>query len=252
MENNNYRLGLVSVSFRKNTVREILEAMKEAGLSFVEWGSDVHAPCTDIEKLGEIAALQKEYGVECASYGTYFRLSETPIEELETYIKAAKVLDTNILRLWCGRKSGADMTQEEKNEMLSVCKQAAAIAEQHGVILCMECHQMTLTEDPDDAVWLMQEVNSPYFRMYWQPSQWKSPEENCVNAAKIAPFAEHIHVFHRRDGQKMPLKEAIGEWQSYLKNFSVPRALLLEFMPKGSIGELAAEAAALKAIAGMQ
>lgn len=252
MEHNGYRLGLVSVSFRKHTVKEILEAMQATGLSFVEWGSDVHAPCDDIGKLREIAALQKEYGIKCVSYGTYFRLGETPMEELERYIEAAKLLDTDILRLWCGRKSGADMTAEEKADMLCLCRQAAAIAEQHGVTLCLECHQMTLTENPDDALWLMQAVNSPHFRMYWQPFQWQTPEENCINAAKIAPFAEHIHVFYRRENQKMPLKEAIGEWQAYLEKFSVPRALLLEFMPKGSIEELAAEAAALRMIAGIK
>lgn len=250
MKNNDYQLGLVSVSFRKYTVKEILDEMKATGLSCVEWGSDVHAPCNDVERLCEIAAMQKEYGIECVSYGTYFRFGETPMEELESYIKAAKILNTNVLRLWCGRKSGADMTAEEKNEMLSMCRQAAAIAEKHEVTLCLESHQLTLTENPDDAVWLMQEVNSPNFRMYWQPFQWQTTEENCVNAAKIAPYAEHIHVFYRRDGQKVSLHEAIGEWQAYLQKFSTPRALLLEFMPKGSIEELAAEAAALRMIAG--
>ena len=44
MKENQYSLGLVSVSFRKNTPKEILEAVKEAGLSCIEWGSDAHAP----------------------------------------------------------------------------------------------------------------------------------------------------------------------------------------------------------------
>lgn len=252
MKNNGYRLGLVSVSFRKYTVREILEAMKKVGLSFVEWGSDVHAPCDDMEKLFEIAALQKAYGIECVSYGTYFRLGKTPMEELERYIQAAKILGTNIIRLWCGRTSGANMSSEEKGELLSFCRQAATIGERCDVVFSMECHQATLTENPDDAVWLMQSVNSPNFRMYWQPFQWQKPEENCINAAKIAPFAEHIHVFHRKGDQKLPLKDAVGEWQAYLKNFSTPRTLLLEFMPKGSIEELAAETAALKTIVGLE
>jgi sugar phosphate isomerase/epimerase len=74
-----YNLGLVSVSFRKHSPKEILEEMKKAELSLIEWGSDVHAPCGDIERLNEIAKLQKEYGIECSSYGTYFRFGQTPI-----------------------------------------------------------------------------------------------------------------------------------------------------------------------------
>ena len=245
-----YNIGLVSISFRSHTPKEILEATKAAGLSCIEWGSDVHAPCHDIARIEEIAALQKEYGIFCSSYGTYFRLGETPIDELEDYIQSAKILGTNILRLWCGRKSGKDMTNAEKNDLFAVCQNAAEIAENGGVIFCMECHRGTFTENPDDAVRLMETVNSPNFRMYWQPFQWQDHEKNIMNAKKIAPYAEHIHVFNWREKEKFPLAEATMDWQSYLKQFSIPRTLLLEFMPNGTLEELAHEADALRSIIG--
>ena len=53
-------LGLVSISFRNLSVDEILAAVKQAGLSCVEWGSDVHAPCMDTEKLEYIAKHQQQ------------------------------------------------------------------------------------------------------------------------------------------------------------------------------------------------
>ena len=249
-EKDKYCLGLVSVSFRANTPKEILEATKTAGLSYVEWGSDVHAPCNDRKRLMEIAELQKEYGILCSSYGTYFRLGETPIEELSNYIAAAKMLGTDILRLWCGRKSGKDMTEEERNSFLEICRTAADIAQSNGAVLCMECHRKTFTENPDDAVLLMQTVNSPNFRMYWQPFQWQTPEQNVENAKTIAPYAEHIHVFNWVNKEKLPLADAVSHWKDYLKAFSTPRTLLLEFMPGGGIEELPAEAAALRTIAG--
>ena len=250
MESNKYKLGLVSVSFRDHDPRTIIEAARAAGLSCIEWGSDIHAPCRGAERLREIAALQAEYGIACSSYGTYFRLGETPAEELEDYIQAAKLLGTDILRLWCGRKSGKDMTDAEKNGFFEVCRRAADIAENSGVILCMECHRGTFTEDPCDAVCLMEAVNSPHFRMYWQPFQWQSAEQNIENAKKIAPFAEHIHVFNWKGDRKLPLADSVGEWQEYIKVFSTPRTLLLEFMPNGTLEELAAETAALRAIIG--
>ena len=250
MKENKYNLGLVSVSFRQHSPKEILEAVKTAGLVCIEWGSDVHAPCNEIERLKQIAALQKEYGIYCSSYGTYFRLGETPIEELGDYIQAAKMLGTDILRLWCGTKCGKDMVDEERNALLEACKKAAELAESGGVTLCMECHRGTFTEDPDDAVWLMEAVNSPRFRMYWQPFQWQSADENIINAKKVAPYAEHIHVFNWRGKEKFPLAEATTEWQSYLAQFSKPRTLLLEFMPNGTLEELAREADALREIIG--
>lgn len=250
MKEGKYQLGLVSVSFRQHSPKEILEVTRAVGLSCIEWGSDVHAPCRDVERLREIAALQREYGIFCSSYGTYFRLGETPAEELEAYIQASRILGTNILRLWCGVKSGKDMTNEERDALLDVCRRAAKVAEASGVTLCMECHKRTFTENPDDAIWLMKSVNSPRFRMYWQPFQWQCSEQNIDNAKKIAPFAEHIHVFNWKGSEKLPLADAVGEWQEYIKVFSTPRTLLLEFMPNGRLEELVREADTLKTIVG--
>ena len=248
MKEKQYELGLVSVSFRPYSPKEILEAAKEAGLSCIEWGSDIHAPCADIARLKEIAAMQKEYGIYCSSYGTYFRLGETPTEKLVDYIHAAKILGTDILRLWCGKKSGKEMGEEERRNMLSVCRSAAQIAQQHEVTLCLECHYNTFTENPDDAVWLMNTVSSSNFRMYWQPFQYQSAKENIANAMKIAPFAEHIHVFHWEGDRMLPLADAVAQWREYMKKFSGPRTLLLEFMPKGTTAELTTEADALRMI----
>lgn len=245
---NAYTLGLVSVSFRDRTPKEILQVMKRAGLSVIEWGSDVHAPCTDPVRLAEIAALQKGYGITCSSYGTYFKLGKTPLDELKSYIHAAKMLGTDVLRLWCGRKSGAETSETEKETLLAECRAAAELAEHHGVTLCMECHQKTFTERAQDAVWLMEQVNSPHFKMYWQPFQWQTVRENLQNAQKIAPFATHVHVFNWKGEEKFSLSLATKEWRDYLAAFSTPRTLLLEFMPNGTLDELSAEAAALKQI----
>ena len=73
---NDYKCGLVSVSFRKYTPQQIVSAVKSCGLQCIEWGSDIHAPRNDIEKLNEIVKLQNKYGIYCSSYGTYFHLGQ--------------------------------------------------------------------------------------------------------------------------------------------------------------------------------
>ena len=247
---NLYTLGLVSVSFRGHTPEEILAEMKACGLSVIEWGSDVHAPADQQETLQKIVKLQAQYGITCSSYGTYFRLGVTPIGELEAYIAAAKLLGTDVLRLWCGAKSGADMTGEECETLLAVCREAAVIAARHRVTLCMECHRKTFTEQVKDALWLMAAVDSPHFKMYWQPFQWQTVAENVENAKAIAPHALHVHVFNWHGNDKLPLGEALADWRAYLQHFSTPRTLLLEFMPNDTLGELKTETAALKNIIG--
>lgn len=245
-----YALGLVSISFRSHTPQEILSAMKQSNLSCIEWGSDVHAPCNDPLRLSELAAMQKTFGITCSSYGTYFKLGETPIEDLKCYIRAAKLLDTNVLRIWCGTKSGTDYSQQEKEELLGQCKQADALAQKEGVILCMECHKNTFTERLEDALALMQAVGSPHFRMYWQPFQWQKTEDNLAYAEGIAKFTHHIHAFQWKGERRLSLHEGIDEWQQYLSKFPPPRSLLLEFMPDDRLSALSTEADALRKIIG--
>ena len=249
-----YELGLVSISFRPHTPEEILKAVAAAGLTCIEWGSDVHAPCRDVARLQEIAALQKHYGITCSSYGTYFVLGQNPLSELKDYIAAAGILGTNILRLWGGSKKGEDMTPEELADFTNTCREAAKIAEEAGVTLCLECHMRSITETPAYAVALMEAVNSSHFRLYWQPFQWLDAEGSLSVAEAYAPFARHIHVFNWQPPKmapaKHPLAEAVEDWKRYLAVFTTPRTLLLEFMPDDRLESLPTEAEALRTIIG--
>ena len=240
-----HHLGLVSISFRGLSPEVIIEEVKNAGLSCIEWGSDVHAPCDDTENLKKIAALQKKAGLFCCSYGTYFRLGATDIGDLQKYIDAAKILGTDILRLWCGTKGSSEYTQDEENALFTLCREAALIAEKNGVILCMECHNGTYTDTKEGAVKLMKAVSSPAFRMYWQPNQFTSEKENKQYARLLSSFTKHIHVFNWTEKERFPLGDAVSLWKEYLSYFS-DNTLLLEFMPDDSIASLKTEAEALR------
>ena len=245
-----HNTGLVSVSFRAKEPREILRAMQGAGLAQIEWGSDIHAPCHDLARIDELAALQREFSITCSSYGTYFRLGQTPVTELEPYILAAKRLGTNVLRVWCGTKSGADMTKDEVNALLADCRAAAALAQKHGVTICTECHLRTFTERPEDALALMQAVDSPHFRTYWQPFQTRTVEQNLAYLRALAPYVTHLHVFQWKGADRFPLADGIAEWQAYLALLDTPHTLLLEFMPDDRLETLAREADALRQMIG--
>ena len=245
-----FRNGLVSVSFRHLEPEEIIKAALEAGLSCIEWGSDIHAPCDDLEKLHYIASLQRQYGIRCCSYGTYFRLGDTPISQLPAYISAAKLLGTNILRLWCGNKSSDKYTDDEKEALFSQCREAATIAQRSCVTLCMECHIKSFTETADGALELMQAVNSPSFQMYWQPNQFRTVDENIRYAQALQPYITHIHVFQWKERNRYPLRTGIDEWQTYLRTIGGDHTLLLEFIPDDDIRSLPAEAEALKSLTG--
>lgn len=245
------QLGLVSISFRDRSPRELIEAVKAAGLTCIEWGSDIHAPCNDEARLAEIAAMQKEAGITCCSYGTYFKLGQNAPGELLPYIRAAKLLGTNVLRLWCGTKGSKDYACEELEALYRDCREAAKIAEENGVVLCMECHNGTVTDWKESALALMQAVDSRAFRMYWQPNQLRTVDENLAYAKLLAPYTYHVHVFNWTDDgtlRKYPLAEAAETWKAYMAQLPGEHAMLLEFMPDDKLETLAREAEALRAI----
>lgn len=243
-----FPIGLCSVSFRKHMPTEILEAMKQAGLSRIEWGSDIHAPADQPERLSLLAELQKTYGVTCSSYGTYFKAGVHRTDELMPFIQAAKRLGTSTLRIWAGEKNSEEFTETEKDLLFKDCRQLATIAEQEEVTLCTECHNKTYTNRFQSALELIHTVDSPYFQTYWQPNQFRDEEYNLTAASALSPFTKSIHVFHWLEKEKLPLADGTEQWAKYLSRFSADKSLLLEFMPDGRLESLTNETNALRSI----
>ena len=144
------KAGLVSVSFRSNTPFEIIGAAARSGLSAIEWGSDVHAHCGNSEKLKEIALLQKNAGLECSSYGTYFRIGVTPIGELPLYLTAAEILGTGVLRVWCGDKPSSEYSYDERMKIFEAARCAAETAKAAGMTITADMIKPRLGETLDD------------------------------------------------------------------------------------------------------
>lgn len=243
-----FKKGLISVSFRKNTAEDIVKAAAENGLKYIEWGSDVHARYDDFKAIENIAKLQEKYAVKCSSYGTYFRIGENDDSELLCYISAAKMLGTNVLRVWCGNKKAAEYTESKKQDFLAECKKIADIAEKNNVLICAETHHHTYTETKEGALELMRKIESPSFKMYWQPNQYRSEDENIEYIKLLNPYITHIHVFNWKGEKRFKLIEALDEWRTYLSCIEGEHILFLEFMPNDRIDELKQETMALNTI----
>ena len=237
--------GIVSISFRSHSPAQILSAAAACGLSRIEWGSDVHAPKEDPDALAQLAAAHIHSPLRCCSYGTYFRLGITPLAELPDHIRAAKKLGTDHLRIWAGRKNASQYTPEERQKFLDQCAAAASIAKAHGAILSLECHRRSYTETKEGAWELMRHVDSPHFRMYWQPNPDISVEENLAYIRLLRKYITHVHVFHWVGDQRLPLREGIPIWREYLQALGGSHHLLLEFMPDDRLESLQEEADAL-------
>ena len=65
--------GLVSVTFRSLTWRQTLELARQAGLTAIEWGGDIHVPHGALTHARQVGAATCQAGLRVAAYGSYYR-----------------------------------------------------------------------------------------------------------------------------------------------------------------------------------
>ncbi len=248
-----YKSGVVSVSFRKNSAEEIIEAAKAAKLSVIEWGGDVHSPAGDVARAEELASLSSKAGIELLSYGSYFRLGVNTVEEFSSVLQSALALGTSKIRIW-GYKYIPECCGDDWDRAVRDARAMCEMVKPHGILLCLECHNGSITEDYHSAIKFIKEVNHSSMRLYWQINEMRDKEYNLAAIRTLAPYVEVIHTFFFKPGRvQVPLAEGREDWLDYLREFSkaVPKRelpMLLEFMPDGKIESLITEAESLNAL----
>lgn len=95
--------GLVSVSFRTLSVKEVLQLCQKARLKAIEWGGDVHVPAGEVEMAKKVLAMSLDSGITVVSYGSYYRLGQS-IDEFKKNLETAMELEAPVLRVWAGNK----------------------------------------------------------------------------------------------------------------------------------------------------
>lgn len=238
-----YTTGLVSVTFRDESVETVINATAQAGLSSIEWGGDVHVPPGDLKNAQRVAALTKQAGLSVSAYGSYYRIGEydQPQEEFKKILQAAVALDAPIIRLWAGSMASSGTSEDKRKVMVSETQQLAQIADSAGIDIALECHLGTLTDDWHSSLKFLKEVGSPRLQMYWQPSQLHDNEYNLKAATELAPYTVNVHVFHWDLMNRYPLSEGEDIWKQYLDIFrktGKDYGLLLEFMHNDQLDAL--------------
>ena len=242
------RPGLVSVTFRGKPAAEVARLAADAGLAGVEWGGDVHAPHGDLAAAREVRRATADAGLECAAYGSYYRLGHEADDGVPAWaavLDSARELDTPLIRVWAGRKGSAQAGAADVGRVADDARRAVATAADAGLTVAVEWHGGTLTDTPASAAALLDAV--PGLQTYWQPAQRRGVDERLAELATAAPRLAHVHAFHWTDGNdRRPLAEGAAEWRRYLA--ALPpgeRFVLLEFVKGDDEAQFRADAATL-------
>jgi len=224
--------GLVSISFRPLSPEEVIRIAKEAGLAAIEWGGDVHVPFGDIETAEKVGEMTRAAGLSMPEYGSYYRVGAADPADFAKVLSSAKALGTSHIRVWAYNKNPDEIDEETYAAIVKdakrICKEAADLT------ICLECHNNTLTSNYKSALKFLEDVGCENFKMFWQPNQFISHEENLEACRALLPYIERVHTFSWEGKEKYPLAQHTGRWQEYMailaesKNASMP--LMLEFM----------------------
>ena len=235
--------GMVSVTFRRLSVDEVIAATKKAGLAGIEWGGDIHVPHGDIDRARYTAEKMAEAGLTTFSYGSYYYAGAG--KEFDTVLATAQALGAPNIRIWAGPKGSADTDEALRAAVIADIQRCADLAAEKNITISFECHGGTLTDHPDSAVRMMEEIDRPNAYLYWQPNQFKDLEYNIAGLTKMLPYVSHIHVFTWNADVWLPLVEGRERWQAFFSILAADQrdhGLFLEFTPGHAVDSFLADA----------
>ncbi len=211
--------GLVSVTFRKLSPKEIVDLAVKAELEAIEWGGDVHVVAGDVELAERVGAMTRDAGLEVASYGSYYRVGHEDQVPFEFVVETAVGLGAPTIRVWAGRKGSREGDDEYRRRVVRDSHRIADWASDSGVTLAYEFHGRTLTDTYESAVRLLRDVHHENLRCYWQPPHGLDAKECLGGLREVLPWLLNVHVFHwgGEPRKRLPLSSGADRWKQYLE-----------------------------------
>lgn len=250
-----FRTGLVSITFRKLSVEEVIQLVVQGGLGEIEWGGDIHVPHGDTTRAREVRRLTEEAGLRVAAYGSYYRLGDDSGKgpDFAAVLETALALGAPTIRVWPGTRGSADADEGYRARVAAESMEIAETAAAAGITISYEFHANTLTDTTQSATALL--LAAPHTNLYtlWQPPNGQSAEYCQEGLRAVLPRVSNIHAFHwwPSGAEKHPLAAGEARWNTYLEILREggrgDAAILLEFVKGDDPAQFLEDAATLRA-----
>ncbi len=191
---NSFKLGLCSVTFRKKSAAQVVLIAKKAGVSYIEWGGDIHVTNTEDARI--VKSICDNEGVKISSYGSYFNSAEYDEEKWTQICEIASVMGASSVRIWLGKKDSEETSENEYNTLLNNTKKMCDIAKKYSLLVCPECHDNTFNNNTDAFLRIQKDLQADNFRTYFQ-SRYCRMEYDLDRIERTFGFIENVHVSYR-------------------------------------------------------
>lgn len=211
--------GLVSVTFRKLSPKEIVEMVKKAGLKGIEWGGDIHVPHGDVLRAREVSQMTQDFGLRVAAYGSYYKVGHNTEKEMafERVLETAVALKAPTIRIWAGDRGSRNADEAWWNKVADESRSLASMSEKEGISISFEYHNDTLMDTPEAASRLLKEINHSNIRSYWQIPIELNKGMRKYSLEQIIPWLSNIHMYYYKDQLRATLADGQEEWTDYLE-----------------------------------
>jgi len=244
--------GLVSITFRNLSPKEIVDLVAKAGLEGIEWGGDIHVPHGDLKCAREVGAMTRDAGLAVPSYGSYYRIGEKDGASFSDVLATAVELGAPLVRVWSGSKGSADADEAYRESIVLEAQQIADEAAAAGIETSCEFHGGALTDTNESAERFYGEVGRDNAKAYWQPNA-NDVNYNVGGLEALLPWLAHIHAFNWNWGDagfdRLPLGDAPDKWKRYLQvaaSTGREHFVMLEYVKDDSPEAFLEDAATLK------
>ncbi len=245
------RTSMCSVTFRRMKPEEIIRLAVQAGLDAIEWGGDIHVPCTQQENARRVYQETKQNGLQVSAYGSYYIAgAENSADLRKRILDTAEILFTDTVRVWAGNLASSAETEDSRKKIEDDLAEMVRLASERKIRIATEFHENTLTDTINSALRMLKKVHGLY--SLWQPTEGWSFEQ-CLDALnRLGNRFVNYHVYKLDDNRnRLPLSCGAEEWRRW---FAVSdcveqlRYATLEFVAGDEPSQFLADAETLKKI----
>ena len=248
------KLGLCSVTFRKASMKELVELCSSIGLEGIEIGGDIHVPPGSPQaEVEEVVELCKKAELEIPSYGSYFNVLEHEVEDFAPVLETAVQLGAGTIRIWPGWVEAEKMTEEQLAKISSTARAAAEAAAEKKVQVAFEYHLNSPTSGAQSALRLLEAAGHYNLYTYYQLLDSDDSERVVGDLKAVFPRLAYVHCHYYKDDKYKPLSEGRRLWAAIcdtLKQLNYQGYIFMEFVDSGSPEQLAEDVALLRNLLG--
>lgn len=222
--------GICSVTLRSHSIDEVVAVAAGAGLSGIEWGTDVHV--VDAASADQARQACATAGLKVLSLGSYYRAGD--FGEFDNVVALAVRVGAPRVRIWAGTVKPDDADQQLWEAVVADTRRIAALAADEGLQLAFEYHGGTLTSTLQGTLELLDRVDRTNVGTYWQPAVGLSDQDALASLRQVIGRVAGVHCFSWWPGtERLPLEGRKHLWQAVsdvVREYGRDMDLMLEFV----------------------